>query len=360
MLSHDKPHVDIGPLRYLLPFVNLLRPLSPNELNGLRENIRARGIEQPVVVHETDDVGVYEVLDGANRVQLGSELGLDKIPIDVRRGLTDDQKRQLAFDLNLHRRHLDRKAHRKLIAARLEADPEQSDRAIAESLGVDHKTVGAVRREKIDGGEIPHHDERVGKDGVKQPTKPKSKSKSTAAVAGGHNRQTELPPISPLENDQESRVTRAIATAPTESPPLPPGAHESWVTNWSDLGYYGAVLSERAKLISRLAKTKASKKDPEHVREHAKRLQQFVWALFGLADHYDPKVESLRQVTPGTTNIARPDSIASVAAAGVGLRKAHEAINQLRGIPVNDPQRQRAWQLVDKFLCDNDPAGASS
>ncbi|NMG46577.1 hypothetical protein GO613_00440 [Azoarcus communis] len=52
-----------------------------------------------------------------------------------------------------------------------------SDREIARKCGVDHKTVSALRAELVAGGEIPHHEARVGADGVMQPsakTKPAS------------------------------------------------------------------------------------------------------------------------------------------------------------------------------------------
>ena len=38
-------------------------------------------------------------------------------------------------------------------------------------MGVDDKTVGVVRRDLEDGAEIPHHEIRVGKDGVSQPAR---------------------------------------------------------------------------------------------------------------------------------------------------------------------------------------------
>jgi transposase-like protein len=50
-------------------------------------------------------------------------------------------------------------------ALRHEKGVKMSDRKIAEHIGVDHKTVSAVRRELEAGGEIPHLDQRQGKNG---------------------------------------------------------------------------------------------------------------------------------------------------------------------------------------------------
>jgi len=58
-----------------------------------------------------------------------------------------------------------------LIEAELKDRPEVSDRAIATDLGVSHHTVGGVRDDLEDGGQIAHHQDRVGKDGVSQPAR---------------------------------------------------------------------------------------------------------------------------------------------------------------------------------------------
>lgn len=66
----------------------------------------------------------------------------------------------------------------------------RTSRKIARRLGVDHKTVGSVREEMETGGEIPHHDERVGADGVEQPaTKPSSGDEE--ADGGGESEDTD-------------------------------------------------------------------------------------------------------------------------------------------------------------------------
>ena len=46
-------------------------------------------------------------------------------------------------------------------AALLKLNPEQSDLAVAKSVGLDHKTVATQREVMVAGGEIPHHDTRT-------------------------------------------------------------------------------------------------------------------------------------------------------------------------------------------------------
>lgn len=137
----------------------VMPPLSADEYAALRDDIAARGVLVPV---EYDETG--EILDGHHRVQICGELGISQWPRLIRHGLTETEKRQHARRLNLDRRHLDREQRRQLIAEDLRERPEASDRCIGAGLGVDHKTVGAVRIELESTGEIPQSTERQGRD----------------------------------------------------------------------------------------------------------------------------------------------------------------------------------------------------
>jgi hypothetical protein len=95
--------VTVGGRTFHVLFPDLLRPLTAEERAGLREDISRRGVITPVVVDQDNGI-----IDGINRLTLAAELGLDAgaIPVDVRRGLTPSQKRDLAVALNEHRWHL--------------------------------------------------------------------------------------------------------------------------------------------------------------------------------------------------------------------------------------------------------------
>jgi hypothetical protein len=56
---------------------------------------------------------------------------------------------------NIHRRHLTAEQRRALIAKLIKAQPEKSDRQVAKTAKVDHKTVAGVRSEIEGHGEIP-------------------------------------------------------------------------------------------------------------------------------------------------------------------------------------------------------------
>lgn len=66
-----------------------------------------------------------------------------------------------------------------LVADQLKETPTITDRQIGLVLGVDHKTVGAVRSDLVGRGEIPHVESRLDSIGRQQPT---SKAKPAASA----------------------------------------------------------------------------------------------------------------------------------------------------------------------------------
>jgi len=144
----------------------LLPPLSKEDYEALEADIIANGVLVPV---EYDEAG--NILDGHHRVAICESLGLVDWPRFVRKGLSEGEKRAHARSLNLSRRHLSTGQKREIIEAQLKDNPELSSRAIAAKLGVDDKTVGAVRRRMVEGAEIPHHQTITGRDGISQPAR---------------------------------------------------------------------------------------------------------------------------------------------------------------------------------------------
>ncbi len=78
----------------------LLPNLAPDDFRRLKESIIEHGVQVPVIVDEDDNI-----LDGHHRAMIADSLGLD-CPREVRTGLNDAQKRILAAELNIARRHL--------------------------------------------------------------------------------------------------------------------------------------------------------------------------------------------------------------------------------------------------------------
>lgn len=135
-------------------------PLSSAEFVALKDDISLHGVRVPVVV---DEAG--EIIDGHHRYRAAVDLGmrLSEIPVEVRSGLSEQEKRQLSRSMNMQRRHLTVKQKRSLIADELREDATQSNNSIAQRLGVSDVTVGALRRKLGLVSEV-----RVGSNGVVQ------------------------------------------------------------------------------------------------------------------------------------------------------------------------------------------------
>lgn len=121
--------------------------LTDDEYVALADDIAANGVRVPVV---EDQHG--RLLDGHHRRRIAVDLGID-CPVDVVEVDDDTEARNLAYTLNLARRHLTREQKRALVARAIEANADDSDRAIARRLQCSPTTVGTVRRE-LD-GELP-------------------------------------------------------------------------------------------------------------------------------------------------------------------------------------------------------------
>jgi ParB-like chromosome segregation protein Spo0J len=139
---------------------NILPDLTTWEYDALKASIRRWKVLLPVVKDENGDI-----IDGHQRVRACEELGIADYPVLTLAGLTDDEKRDHAYILNLVRRRLNQQQMRGLIAAELRRTPDLSDNWLAQTLGTTDKTVTAVREELISTSEIPKFDALKGKDG---------------------------------------------------------------------------------------------------------------------------------------------------------------------------------------------------
>jgi len=121
--------------------------LTPIEYEALKADIEERGVLVPVEVDETG-----AILDGHHRVRAWQELrsegvNLADYPRMVRRGLTEEQKRNHARSLNVLRRHLSREQRDDVMRA-MRADGA-TYQEIARAVGVTHPTAMAATKDVI-------------------------------------------------------------------------------------------------------------------------------------------------------------------------------------------------------------------
>ncbi len=153
---------------YNFKYSEILPPLTKDEYQALKLDIQERGILVPIVVDENSNV-----IDGQHRLMIADELGLkaSEVQIKFEVSLTDEEKQQLAIDLNLHRRHMSR-SQRDGWIARLSENENLSTRLIAEMVGTSQRTVSRALHEN--GGEAIASPHKVkGKDGKQYPAKKK-------------------------------------------------------------------------------------------------------------------------------------------------------------------------------------------
>lgn len=141
----------------------VMPPLSPEEYQELHDDIAANGVLVPII---EDENGV--IIDGHHRSKIASELGIP-CPVETLDGKTEEEKRGMAFTLNLKRRHLNREQRRALIAESLKSDPQLSNREHARRTGAGHPLVQKVRDKLESEGGLEQYSSRMSADGRERP-----------------------------------------------------------------------------------------------------------------------------------------------------------------------------------------------
>jgi ParB-like nuclease domain len=150
------------------PLADIFPLMEGEEFDALVADIKANGLNENIVLYEG------KVLDGRNRYRACMKAGIEP---HFCRLLKSDDPAAYVISANIHRRHLTAEQKRELIAKLIKAQPEKSNRQIAKTAKVDHKTVGAARAELEGRGEIPHVETTTDTKGRKQPGKKKKKRK---------------------------------------------------------------------------------------------------------------------------------------------------------------------------------------
>ena len=152
-------------------------PMMDGErLQALADDIKANGQYEPILLasYDISDPDGLFIMDGRNRLRACEVAGVEPIFREVYTldnagadegavEITPANVGQWIDAHNLHRRHLTPDEYKQLstaekweaIAASLKAEPEKSNRQHAAKFGVDHKTVGKVRKAAESTGKFP-------------------------------------------------------------------------------------------------------------------------------------------------------------------------------------------------------------
>src|SRR4051794_35792052 len=186
--------------------------MDSDDLKALGDDIKANGLTHPVVLDDRR----RHLLDGRNRLDAMAMVGIEVVGADstLKVATVTVPAGTDPFDYiisaNIHRRHLSREKKHEVVAEMLKANPERSNRQIAELLRIDHKTVGAVREREERRGSIPHVSAAKDKLGRTQVIK---KPKINVAEELEANRERiyqrlRLPRKPPLSNNSAARDLR--------------------------------------------------------------------------------------------------------------------------------------------------------
>lgn len=148
----------------------------------------------PIVVFDVD--GKWLVADGFHRHAAAVMLGKRTIPAEIRVG-TFTEALDFVSTVNLfHGLPLTRAERRRAVEIKLKLHHDWSDRRTAEELAVSRELVAKIRRQLIEGNQIPNNPGRVGSDG---------KFYTSAGLPKDPNER--LPKGKPVEADDEDEKT---------------------------------------------------------------------------------------------------------------------------------------------------------
>jgi len=117
----------------------------------------------PITVYEIDER--WLLADGFHRHAAAVMLGKRTIPAEVRAGSFDEALDYVSSVNLFHGLPLSRTERRRAVEVKLKLHHDWSDRRTAEELGVSRELVAKIRKQLIEGRQIPNNPGRVGSDG---------------------------------------------------------------------------------------------------------------------------------------------------------------------------------------------------
>jgi hypothetical protein len=182
------------------PLADLFPLMKGVEFDELVADIKANGLREAITLFDG------KILDGRNRYRACRDAGVEVKVKDFE----GDDPAAYVISANIHRRHehLTAEQRRERIVALIKAQPEKSDRAIADEMKVDKNVVSRVRKKAEATGAVAPVEKRTGKDG-KARKKPAAKKAEPAAPEAADTadaaRPTGQEPVVDAEASAEAR-----------------------------------------------------------------------------------------------------------------------------------------------------------
>jgi hypothetical protein len=122
----------------------------------------------PVTVFEID--GRWLLADGFHRHAAAVKTGKNRIPAEIRPGTFSDALDFVAGVNLFHGLPLTRTERRRAVEVKLRLHHDWSDRRLSEELGASRELIAKVRKQLVDGGQLPASASRIGADGKTYPS----------------------------------------------------------------------------------------------------------------------------------------------------------------------------------------------
>jgi hypothetical protein len=227
------------------PATEILPLMSAAELNETADDIKKNGLTTPIELWREDRPDApLQLLEGRNRLDAieivygpvqvnppniktanGSLINAVGEHVKILPSSVDPWT--YVVSVNVKRRHLTAKQKRDLIEKLLKAQPEKSNRQIAEAAKASHNTVGAVRTKLEGRGQIAHVEKRTDTKGRGQPARKGAKGAKTAGTKRWQAKKTADPkahrnPKSKLD-ELKPNVVKTISAVKGLLKPFSPG-----------------------------------------------------------------------------------------------------------------------------------------
>jgi hypothetical protein len=232
-----KPTTSWRDLIKVHPAADAFPMLPEEELDALAEDIKANGLTDPVTTWVDND-GTEWLLDGRNRLDAMALAGYrfkrqgQLIGSGPNKGQREPERFKVlplngsskwagayvgryfgtdpyafVISANIHRRHLATEDRKLIAVVLLKANPQRSNRAIADEVQLDKNTVAQVRKDAEARGEIHHVETRVDSKGRAQPAAKLKKAKKPAGE-----------PMPATEEPQAPALAKVTPTEPAVTP----------------------------------------------------------------------------------------------------------------------------------------------
>lgn len=191
------------------PTLNLRDRLDPETVERYAE---AWDRLPPITVFEVD--GRWLLTDGVHRHAAAIQLRKKTIRAEIKHGTLEEALDYVTVANLHHGLPLTRAERRRAIEVKLRLHHDRSDRHLAEEMGVGRELVAKIRRQLIEGNQIPATSTRVGSDGKTYPALPKDPNEHRPRT----NAQAGAEPI----NEGPPRGRKGPAGWDDTTDPLPP------------------------------------------------------------------------------------------------------------------------------------------